>query len=173
MACYSEHSNHNGKAGAGCNVGMDQWKEIASQREYSESRSSGLFWLPVTTLRCREELYTCWAGLNSLITDLCYNIRHFELHGRDLEDPWSCRQSVVYQKHYHASRCSKWIMIQPPKLVLLELAKIQNFGEAHPLAFHARIFESAIANWRPYLNYMTEQLLELVTKHFTNLKIIN
>lgn len=53
--------------------------------------------------------------------DLCYNIRHFELHGRELADPWSCQQSAVHQKYYFANGESNWIYVQPPKLFLTAL----------------------------------------------------
>ncbi len=46
--------------------------------------------------------------------DLCYNIRHFERHGRELEDPWSCRQSTVHQNYWFDTRVSSWVVIQPP-----------------------------------------------------------
>ena len=104
--------------------------------------------------------------LNSLSTDICYNIRHFEKHERDLDDPWSCRQSAIHQKHYFSDERSNWIVIQPPKLFVIALDRLERNNAAHPMALHVRYLLAAIANWRPYLNYITEKLAELVNTLF-------
>ena len=105
--------------------------------------------------------------------DLCYNVRHFELHERDLEDPWSCRQSAIHQKYYFSAGCSNWIIVQPPKLFLSTLEGIESDKIVHPMGLHVLYIAAAMANWRSYLNYITEKLTQLVIEYSpTNLKSI-
>ena len=104
--------------------------------------------------------------LSIYTADLCYNVRYFELHGRDLEDPWSCRQSAIHQKYYFTNGCSNWIIVQPPKLFSAALRDIEMDQIGCSMNLHIRYLAAAMANWRPYLNYMTEKLTELVgTSH--------
>ncbi|KAI1179907.1 hypothetical protein F4777DRAFT_404066 [Nemania sp. FL0916] len=46
---------------------------------------------------------------------ICCNIRYFERHNRDLEDPWSCRQSALHHSLWLVSSRSTWVVIQPPE----------------------------------------------------------
>ncbi|KAL8998433.1 MAG: hypothetical protein Q9188_006097 [Gyalolechia gomerana] len=96
--------------------------------------------------------------------DLCYNIRHFELHGRELEDPWSCRQSAIHQKYYFTNNRSNWIIVQPPVLFSIALKGLGPVQMAHPMGLHVWYLTAAMANWRPYLNYITERLTEMDRK---------
>ncbi|KAL2038549.1 hypothetical protein N7G274_008596 [Stereocaulon virgatum] len=96
--------------------------------------------------------------------DICYNIRHFELHRRDLDDPWSCRQSAIHQKYYFANGHSKWMIVHPPTL-FGESLKDTDFGKiAHPLGLHLRYLAAGAANWREYLNLISEKLTDLDRK---------
>ncbi|KAI1125766.1 hypothetical protein F5Y10DRAFT_246292 [Nemania abortiva] len=85
---------------------------------------------------------------------LCYNIRHFEKHGReDPEDPWSCRQSVLHHSFLPASGQSSWVVIQPPEAFDLTVGV-----EPHPMSLHIRYLYAALANWREYLEYLARIL---------------
>jgi hypothetical protein len=97
--------------------------------------------------------------------DICYNLRYFEKHGRDLQDPWSCRQSVVHQKYAFDDTTSTLIVIQPSMRWKNGLDDA-NFNKiTHPLALHLRSISSAIANNWEYLEYISNELLSLVS-HF-------
>lgn len=97
------------------------------------------------------------------IIDLCYNLRYFERHGRQLADPWSCRQSAVYQKYYSDSKKSKWIIIQPPIRFASYLKNIGACHLSHPMDLHISYFGIAIAKWREYLNFIDEKLKGFVS----------
>jgi hypothetical protein len=97
--------------------------------------------------------------------DICYNLRYFEKHGRDLQDPWSCRQSVVHQKYAFGDATSALIVIQPSRRWETGLDDV-NFNKiTHPLALHLRSISPAVANNWEYLEYMSNELLSLVS-HF-------
>ncbi|KAI1460048.1 hypothetical protein F4805DRAFT_13777 [Annulohypoxylon moriforme] len=84
--------------------------------------------------------------------EICYNIRHFERHHRDLEDPWSCRQSALHQSFSTVSKQPTWVIIQPPETFDLSLESIP-----HPMTLHIRYLHSALANWREYLDSFAQK----------------
>lgn len=104
--------------------------------------------------------------IENRIVDLCYNVRHFELHGRDLEDLWSCRQSAIHQKYYFANERSNWILVQSSNLFSIALNDFDLDYATYSTGLHVRYLVTAIANWRPYLNYIAEKLAELIIKLF-------
>ncbi|KAF2259194.1 hypothetical protein CC78DRAFT_82270 [Lojkania enalia] len=72
-------------------------------------------------MSCYTQLSTTpkQSGTNNaanLTYDICYNLRHFEKNGRNLQDPWSCRQTVTHQKYHFSDATSSWIIVQPPEL---------------------------------------------------------
>jgi len=93
--------------------------------------------------------------------EVCYNLRHFERHGRDLQDPWSCRQSAIHQRHYFSDETSAWIVIQPPALweSSLDDARLDQIG--HPLVLHLRALSLAVANNTEYLEYISSEISSL------------
>ncbi|KAH8896843.1 hypothetical protein GQ53DRAFT_838316 [Thozetella sp. PMI_491] len=91
-------------------------------------------------------------------SELCYNLRHFELHGRDLEDPWSCRQSALHFKYCHDTRQSSFIIIQPPTAFGFGPSDWQPCEISHPMNIHLRYIAAATQGWREYLDYMSEKL---------------
>ncbi|KAH8598396.1 hypothetical protein B0O99DRAFT_738672 [Bisporella sp. PMI_857] len=89
---------------------------------------------------------------------LCYNIRHFERHGRALEGPWSCRQSAIHQTYCPSTERSSWIVIQPPQYFDSGLQDGGPISTLHPLGLHIQYLAVAILNWRAYLDYIAEKL---------------
>ncbi|KAI0115611.1 hypothetical protein GGR51DRAFT_503555 [Nemania sp. FL0031] len=83
---------------------------------------------------------------------ICYNIRYFERHGRDLEDPWSCRQSALHHSFTAGSQHSAWVVVQPPEAFNLTIGHTP-----HPMALHLRYLQAAIANWREYLDSFSQR----------------
>lgn len=102
--------------------------------------------------------------------DICYNLRYFEKHGRDLQDPWSCRQSVIHQKYAFGDATSELIVIQPSRRWKTGLDDV-NFNKiTHPLALHLRFISPAMANSWEYLEYISNELLSLVS-HFQSMVV--
>jgi hypothetical protein len=95
--------------------------------------------------------------------DVCYNLRFFEPHGRQLADPWSCRQSAIHQKFYPSRGNSAWIIIHQPMALRENLQHAQSRSFLHPMAMHIRYIRSANYHWRDYLNYRNSELLSLVS----------
>jgi hypothetical protein len=93
---------------------------------------------------------------------MSYNLRYFEKHGRDIKDPWSCRQCVFYQITYCNDNTSTWLVIQPPTkwkegLKIVDLNKTD-----YPFALHLRAISSAAATMWEYLEDISNELTELV-----------
>ena len=107
------------------------------------------------------DLFT--TNIAALITGLCYNIRYFEQHGRDLKDPWSCRQSAIHQSYYFQRNLSNWTVVHPPMGFNELLRDLKMEFDFHPLGFHLQYITLAIQNWREYLDYMSLDLLSLVS----------
>ncbi|KAI1074716.1 hypothetical protein F5B20DRAFT_562757 [Whalleya microplaca] len=93
-----------------------------------------------------------------LSADLCYNIRHFERHGRPLEDPWSCRQSAIHQKYNLSTDQSNWIVIHPPLRFAASFKRNVTSGVTHPMDVHIHYLSAGVVYWRDYLNYIAGRL---------------
>lgn len=96
-------------------------------------------------------------------TEICYNIKHFELHGRNLKDPWSCRQAVFYQRHSFVEHSSIWIVIQgPTKLKSMVEQYVSSQGSEfatcyeHPLYLQVQMVNLLERNWTSYLITLEE-----------------
>jgi hypothetical protein len=110
---------------------------------------------------------------NSVGTEICYNIRHFELHGRDLADPWSCRHAVFYQQYMLAEHSSTWIIIQGPTMLkpyiekaISEQKRLMPELTEHPLHLHVHILKTMELNWEAYLITLGEQCRKTVCFFF-------
>ncbi|KAL2870915.1 uncharacterized protein BJX67DRAFT_210551 [Aspergillus lucknowensis] len=97
--------------------------------------------------------------------DVCYNIRFYERHGRDLEDPWSCRQSAIHQTYASLSKESSWLIIQPPTAFTPAIKQSGTDGSemhiptaGHPMNPHLEYLAASMAGWRGYLNYIGDKL---------------
>ncbi|KAL2815795.1 hypothetical protein BDW59DRAFT_153601 [Aspergillus cavernicola] len=96
--------------------------------------------------------------------DICYNIRYYERHGRELEDPWSCRQSAIHQTYPFSSKQSSWLVIQSPTAFTLDVRDAQartTTAAAHPMSPHIQYLAAGNAGWRGYLNYIADRLKSL------------
>jgi hypothetical protein len=95
-------------------------------------------------------------------TEICYNIRHFELHGRQSTDLWSCRQSAIYQKFYLSKGISTCIIIHQPLTLRESLQNARPGSFSHPMAIHIRYIRSASHNWRDLLGDISSDLARFV-----------
>ena len=100
-----------------------------------------------------------------LAIDLCYNIRHFELHGRELENPWSCRQTAINHVYDINKEQSNWIVVQPPGPFMSNFDTRDISQMHHSMYLHIPYLTAGVCNWREYLNYIAGKLKELVS-HF-------
>jgi len=109
--------------------------------------------------------------LTGSFTEICYNIRKFERHGRDMvDDPWSCRQCSVYQKYRPGIECT-WIFIQLPRATKELLDRIFEAGEetlyqmprSHCLALHLLLLWSCEKNWEEYIGSMGNEIAAIVS----------
>lgn len=96
--------------------------------------------------------------------EICYNIKHFELHGRELKDPWSCRHAAFYQRYSSAEHLSTWIIIQGPSKIksfiersISAQASVSPTYHEHPLYLHAQFLILLERNWTSYLITLEEQ----------------
>ncbi|KAL4966988.1 uncharacterized protein BDV14DRAFT_198452 [Aspergillus stella-maris] len=119
-----------------------------------------------------EDFMACYSrystpNLNSNMQDqtcdICYNLRYYERHGRDLEDPWSCRQSAIHQTYFFSAKQSGWLVIQPPAAFTAVVRGSQEHtaaeaAAAHPMHPHIQYLSAGIAGWRGYLNYIADRL---------------
>jgi hypothetical protein len=109
---------------------------------------------------------------------MCYNMKHFELHGRELKDPWSCRHAAFYQRYSFTEHISTWVIVQGP-------SNIQSFIERslpaqasglpayheHPLYPHVQFIKFLERNWTSYLVTLDEQRRKTVSTTFFSLSI--
>ncbi|KIW71206.1 hypothetical protein, variant 1 [Phialophora macrospora] len=98
---------------------------------------------------------------NVTSSEICYKMGHFEKHLRDLEDPWSCRQTVVYHRYDVEASASSWILIQPPSSWNTGLNDVARSAVLHPLSLHLRFIGPVCENTKRYLNYMSNSLMTL------------
>ena len=95
--------------------------------------------------------------------EICYNLRHFQLHGRELDDPWSCRHSAIYHQFHYETKRSTWIIIQPPALAEDIVETMDSRFPSHPLGLHLIYVGPLVASWRHYLDYLAGRLKDSVS----------
>ncbi|EWG54258.1 hypothetical protein FVEG_12518 [Fusarium verticillioides 7600] len=86
-----------------------------------------------------------------------YNLRYFELHGRDLQDPWSCRLSALYHRYDFIRGLSDWVIIHP---LAKHDTREKHEAAEHPMYLHLKYLNLATLNYRDYLNYIADSLKE-------------
>lgn len=86
------------------------------------------------------------------------------------KDPWSIRQTGVYQRYEIKSQQSTWILLHPVKdsiahtRLTTSLNSMSNCAELHrhPLQLHNFLISTYLRKWRDYMLYYEKQLLPLV-----------
>ena len=97
--------------------------------------------------------------------ELGYNIKYVEEHGRTLpNDPYSIRETGVYQKFNSSTNRSNWIFIQPSTTLRAELVRFfsQTRRPSEECQAHGTVLIIASDNWRFYINYLEETFAGLV-----------
>lgn len=92
-----------------------------------------------------------------------------EKNNRRKGDPWSLRQSGVYQQISVSSRRSTWIILQPSNGVRVQLKQALESsidqgqeGDESTAYFHLTFLSSMAGNWQEYLEYLHSQVAVFV-----------
>lgn len=127
-----------------------------------------------------ERVHPCYAGFGNtpLLSDIgrvlnqaecAYGLRYVELNHRDVRKPWSVRQTAMYHKYKIDQGCSTWVIISASKGAELSLDRYirssQVLSALSPFEIHLILLDAALANWRPYIIYLTEQIMNQVRRH--------
>ncbi|KAH8590049.1 hypothetical protein B0O99DRAFT_691894 [Bisporella sp. PMI_857] len=107
--------------------------------------------------------------------ELGYSIKYVEKHGRKLGDPYSLRETGVYQKWDPTSEKGDWIFMQPSGSMksLLEtmFPCTTSRDSAYLFRLHVAILMKASSNWRFYINYLEDVFSKIVDRGFyTNIR---
>lgn len=102
--------------------------------------------------------------------ELSYTIRFFEENKRQRGDPWSLRQTGVYQSTSRLEPFqSTWILIQPSadlekrlKIKFELITKNAKLWQYRHLVFHLSILGASFVNWRSYCESLGKSLEQLV-----------
>ena len=99
--------------------------------------------------------------------DICFNVRYVQEHGRnDLADPWSFRQTALYQHHAFVDNTSAFVFIQCPSTAtesLKHMIQCESWLELQsPQTIHLHFFKTCARDWRYYLNYVSDGLRKVV-----------
>lgn len=107
-------------------------------------------------------------SLNEFI-EFCYNLQYMEKNNRRKGDPWSFRQSGVYQQISVSSRRSTWIILQPSDGVRAQLKRVLESSleqgrksNESAIYFHVIFLSSMAGNWQEYLEYLHSQVTVFV-----------
>ena len=126
---------------------------------YGEGRPSGMLNIQLT-----------------ILTELCYTVQYVEENGRKDGDPWSSRQTGVYQQVHSQTRKSVWIIIQPSKHTQEYLEQtFQDQGqklygpESNPMLLHTVILLTTSQNWEGYIEYLYSRFLKIVSRTLSHL----
>jgi len=114
------------------------------------------------------EVNGCRYSSSDYVTEISYNVHHFEEHGRDQQDPWSSRQCSVYQNFSHQNNASTWILIQIPRGTRSHLERLNSEAGSsspcnHPMGIHLHLLRSCEKNWGAYVGYLGNELSSMVS----------
>ena len=104
------------------------------------------------------------------MTEICYNFSYLAKNGRGRGDPWSLRQSGVYQQVDLKSNKSLWILLHPSASIKDQL---HHFNGAFPiyrkglgghfLDAHAAFLSEATQYWDEYIEDTRTQVDVIVS----------
>jgi hypothetical protein len=92
-----------------------------------------------------------------------------ERNGRNRGDPWSLRQTGVYQQATYNNCRSAWIFLQLSRSARVGLENVLRSQSSHtsenesPMTLHALLLGVTIDNWAEYIQHLSTQLGELVS----------
>jgi hypothetical protein len=97
--------------------------------------------------------------------ETCYILRTYERHERaGLRNPWSLRQSLVYQKHECGTGRSVWIFVQ--LFQRCKEALWEEFDQAYPWRLtkpHILFLDVILSDWRWYFDDQRRSIRQYVS----------
>lgn len=154
------------------------WLQTWGQRDWSPATA-----LPSTCGQCYHTygtaLYRLWYSffLKSyggclwwlmLIPEIAYGLKYVELNNRSARKPWSTRQSAIYHRYAYGQEAntSTWVLVASSRRTKRSVGKYvrgsSDLTALNPFEIHLIILDTSLANWRPYIIYLTEQITEQV-----------
>lgn len=106
--------------------------------------------------------------------EFCYIIRYFELNGRQRGDPWSLRQTGVYQR-FQSDQRSAWVLLNLSSYINDRVtAAVTHTGSADkslqpsPLLVHMFIITAAVRNWSMYIENLRKRVQKFEEKSYSS-----
>lgn len=105
------------------------------------------------------------------ISELCYIVQYVEKNGRDRGDPWSLRQTGVYEQVDIETGKSVWIILQPSSSARqcleqgLQTLDQDTYGRntSDPMLLHSIFLLATADNWVEYIKHLHSQADEMVS----------
>ncbi|KAM6513264.1 hypothetical protein FALCPG4_015710 [Fusarium falciforme] len=107
--------------------------------------------------------------------EFCYNIRYFELNGRGRGNPWSLRQTGVYQRCL-SNQQSAWVLLTYSSYLVDRVSAA--LGEesrstcgpckASSLMLHFFILSAAARNWGQYIEDLRQRVMVFEEKAYSS-----
>ena len=98
--------------------------------------------------------------------EIAYAFRYAERNNRSVQEPWSIRQTAIYQKFKATYRSSSWVMIAASERTETSLDRYikscENITQLNPFEIHLVVLDTILANWRPYIVGLTERITQQV-----------
>ena len=101
--------------------------------------------------------------------ELCYTLRYYEENGRASGNPWSLRQTAVYQKYDRQEDRWTWFLIQPSHSFLSQLesslrqdATCQSRCTSDPLFIHKMCLTLGLSSFGEYVDAVHSDVVQLV-----------
>ena len=93
---------------------------------------------------------------------MLYALRYVELNNRKTQKPWSLRQTAVYHRYDAKDDASTWVIISASQKMETCLDRymksLRTFGAQNSFSVHVHLFETALANWRPFIIGLTQRI---------------
>lgn len=109
---------------------------------------------------------TSFGEESSRTLESCHILRYIALNQNDdPENPWSLRQFAVHAKQSDTDY-SSWLLIAPPEAVIPDITRSSSpivGNMSIDFTAHMFLIEHAVACWRPYLYYLTEEVDKCVS----------
>lgn len=116
------------------------------------------------------EFLTCVLALIGNKVEICYTVRFFEENQRNTSNPWSLRQTAVYQGVDYSTDTSTFILLQPSSYIerrlgdkLHAITHDESSHELRHILLHLVLLSSSLVNWRHYIATQISDLEQLVS----------
>lgn len=111
-----------------------------------------------------------WQMLATVLTRLecAYGLKYVELNHRNPNNPWSTRQTAVYHQFScgQETNSSTWVLVATSKRTKHSVGRYvrgsSDLTALNPFEIHLIILDTSLANWRPCIVYLTEQITKQV-----------